>query len=147
MFDLDRPFTAKDIIPVVPGLLKLLQDMSTYNPSGRISATVALNRLKGLRSQIPDQELSQIRKINNYDYELIPRSFWRTFFEIISSGQLWIACRYAWISFQSLWAVSLLSHVSSFKTFQGSLSVLRRQIEDWRILSFVTLLYQLCQTL
>ena len=77
-----------------------MRDMSSFNPPGRVSVAVALNRLKGLRSQIPSQELSQVRRINDYEYCLIPRSFCRTLFEIVSAGQLWLACQFVWASFQ-----------------------------------------------
>ena len=76
--------------------------MSSFNPSSRISAIGALIRLKGLRSQIPCQVLSEVRRIKDYEYCLIPRSFCRTLFEIVSAGQLWLACRFAWASFQKL---------------------------------------------
>ena len=115
MFDLNQqPIVLQDIVPDVLGFLEVLQDMSSFNPSSRVSASVALNRLKKLRSQTPSQALSQIRQVELSGYCLIPRSFCRTLFEIISAGQLWLACRFAWASFRKLSVVPLLVHVSSF---------------------------------
>jgi hypothetical protein len=76
--------------------------MSTFKPSSRVSATVALNRLKGLRSQTPCEVLSQVKRIDISGFYLIPRSFCRTLFEIISAGQLWLACWFVWASFKIL---------------------------------------------
>lgn len=98
------PYEAKlyfqDFVPDVPGFLDLLQDMSSFNPSRRISLTVALDRLKVLKSQTPSQVLSQVKETELYVYEIIPRSFFRTLFEVISTGRLMFACRFVWASFQ-----------------------------------------------
>jgi len=64
-----------DIVPDVPGFLELLQDMSSFNPSSRVSAPLALARLKALKSQTPGQVLSQVKEVELSAYHLIPRSF------------------------------------------------------------------------
>ncbi|EDR14436.1 uncharacterized protein LACBIDRAFT_321504 [Laccaria bicolor S238N-H82] len=64
----------QDIVPDVPGLLELLQDMSSHNPSSRISLTVALDRLEVLKSQTPPQVLSQVKQIGLSAYQLIPQN-------------------------------------------------------------------------
>ena len=84
----------QDIVLVISGFLEFLQDMSSFNPSSRVSATVVLNRLKRLRFEISCQELSQVRRIELTGYHLIPRSFCRSLFEAISAGQFWLACRF-----------------------------------------------------
>ncbi|KIM42429.1 hypothetical protein M413DRAFT_444847 [Hebeloma cylindrosporum] len=89
-----------DIVPGVPGLLELLQDMSSFNPSSRISLSVALDRLKALKSQTPTEALSDIRDIEPHGFHLIPRSFCRTLFEVISAGYLRLACWFVWASFR-----------------------------------------------
>ena len=90
--------------------------MSSFNPSSRVFATVALDQLKALKSQTPHQVLSQVKKVELSAYHLIPRSFCPTFFEIISAGQLRLVCWFVWASFRK-WLVSLCS--SSY-LFSGS---------------------------
>ena len=90
MFDLNQqPILLQDIVPDVPGFLEILQDMSSFNPSSRVSASVALNRLKKLRvSQTP---WCCHKNQTGWNYQ--GRSFCRTLFEIISAGRaLWLAC-------------------------------------------------------
>ena len=54
MFDLNQqPIVLQDIVPDVLGFLEVLQDMSSFNPSSRVSASAAPNRLKRLRSETP----------------------------------------------------------------------------------------------
>ena len=74
--------------------------MSSFNPSSRVSSTVALDGLKALKSQAPRQVLSQVREMELSAYHLIPRDFCRTLFEIISAGQLRLACWFVWASFR-----------------------------------------------
>ena|SRR3984957_6551252 len=67
-------FICKIIVPDIPGFLELLQDMSSYNPSSRISAMVALDQLRTMRPHIPPETLSQVREIQFEGYFQIPRS-------------------------------------------------------------------------
>jgi len=90
-----------DIVPDVPGFLELLQDMSSFNPSSRVSAPLALARLKALKSQTPRQVLSQVKEVELSAYHLIPRIFCRTLFEIIAARQLRLACWFVWANFRN----------------------------------------------
>ena len=51
----------------------------------------------------------------DYEYCLSPRSFSHTLFKIISTSQLWLACRFMWAGFHKLWDVSLLVNFHLFK--------------------------------
>ncbi|EGN92929.1 hypothetical protein SERLA73DRAFT_64892, partial [Serpula lacrymans var. lacrymans S7.3] len=94
----------RNILPDVPGFLELLQDMSSYNPSNRISIDEALKRFSALRSNLPssaddyeDSNLSKPQSINLLDYyPLVPMGFWRMLRDILQTGDMWLACQFAW---------------------------------------------------
>jgi len=97
-----------EIVPSVPGFLDLLRNMTNFNPSGRVSAAVALDRLKKSRSQTPHETLYRTREVDLIAYYLIPRSYCRVLFEIVSAGQFWLACRFTWETFRH-WFIQLRS--------------------------------------
>jgi len=102
VYSMARVFYAafKDIVPDTPGFLELLQDMSSFNPSSRISAAVARNRLEALRYKMSPEALSRVRDIKPTAYYVIPRGFWRTVLEIARAGQWWLVCCFVWASFR-----------------------------------------------
>jgi hypothetical protein len=106
--------------------------MSSFNPSSRVSATVALDRLKVLKSQTPCQVLLQVKEVELSAYHLIPRSFCRTLSEIISAGQLRLACWFVWASFRKWW-VSLSS--SSYLFLHSSRLHVGSKKMDWEFAS------------
>ncbi|GBE83932.1 hypothetical protein SCP_0509910 [Sparassis crispa] len=89
-----------DLVDDVPDLLKLLQDMSSYNPSRRITATEALARLRTLRSTIPDEKLKDLRERELLIFPLVPRSHLVMFRDILETGKWSLACQFAWALLQ-----------------------------------------------
>ncbi|EGN92928.1 hypothetical protein SERLA73DRAFT_79145 [Serpula lacrymans var. lacrymans S7.3] len=92
-----------NIVPDVPGFLELLQDMSSYNPSNRISMHEALERSCMLRANLPyatvddeDSILFRPRSIELLAYYLVPMGFWRMLRDILQTGEMWLACQFAW---------------------------------------------------
>ncbi|GBE83928.1 hypothetical protein SCP_0509870 [Sparassis crispa] len=85
-----------DLANDVPDLLKLLQDMSYYNPSGRITASTALSRLRTLRTAIAEEKLTELRERNILHYLIIPRSNLRLLREILETGNWSLAGQYTW---------------------------------------------------
>ncbi|KAL6302706.1 kinase-like domain-containing protein [Sparassis latifolia] len=85
-----------DVANSVPDLLKLLQDMSSYNPSRRITATMALARLRALCSTIPVDMLQEEQEREILSFPDIPRSNLITFRDIIETGNCALACQFAW---------------------------------------------------
>ena len=83
----------QDLVHEIPGFLDLLRDMSSYNPSNRISAAEALARFRILRSRLQCEDLLKTRERELLEYPLIPRSFWRMFIDIVQTGRLVIAAR------------------------------------------------------
>jgi hypothetical protein len=93
----------QDVVHDVPGFLDLLRDMSSYNPSNRISAAEALARFRILRSSLQSEDLLRTQEMELLQYPLIPRSFWRMFIDIVQTGQLVLASRFVWASFGILY--------------------------------------------
>lgn len=56
----------------IPGLLELFQDTNYLNPSRRISMSVALSRLRAIRSEIQHRALLyQIHELDGSTFRLI----------------------------------------------------------------------------
>jgi hypothetical protein len=81
-----------DIVHNVPSLLKLLQDMSCYNPSRRITASTALARLRTFRSTIPDDNLA--RELCSFPH--IPQSNLIMLRDILECGHWAFAFQFTW---------------------------------------------------
>ncbi|KAL6302707.1 kinase-like domain-containing protein [Sparassis latifolia] len=85
-----------DLANDVPDLLKLLQDMSYYNPSGRITASTALSRLRTLRTTVAEEKLTELRERDILHFLIIPRSNFRLLREILEAGNWSLAGQYTW---------------------------------------------------
>jgi len=83
-----------DIVPDVPGLLELLQDMTYYRPSRRIPASVALTRLQVLRGRVPNPKMLQQSHELEWEMHRIPMRYWSWLLDIVWFGQFTFAWQY-----------------------------------------------------
>ncbi|KAF8968818.1 hypothetical protein BDZ97DRAFT_1902828 [Flammula alnicola] len=72
----------------VPGIVELLQDMSSMYPPDRISMASAAARMRVLYDQLPPQETLQRYPIEFFDYASIPRSKLRYNYEYLKCLKL-----------------------------------------------------------
>lgn len=84
----------QDIVPDVPGLLELLQDMTYYRPSRRIPASVALTRLQVLRGRVPNPKMLQQTHELEWEMHRVPMRYWSWLLDIVWSGQFTFAWQY-----------------------------------------------------
>jgi hypothetical protein len=73
----------QDIIPQVPGLLELLQDMSSYHAPDRISVFSAYQRMHALIDHVTEEQLQQVHELEVESWPHIPRPLLRLFSEIL----------------------------------------------------------------
>lgn len=92
----------QNVVHDVPGFLNLPQDMTSYNPSNQSSATEALARFRIPRSSLQREDLVGIQEMELLQYRLIQSSFWRMLINIVQTGHLVLAFRFAWASFSIL---------------------------------------------
>ncbi|KAI0319477.1 hypothetical protein OF83DRAFT_1260085 [Amylostereum chailletii] len=84
------------ITPNIPGYLELLQDMTSFYPPDRPSAAASLERLRRLRTQLPEEkrfELVDGLEPGNW-WPIVQRPFWRTLREIFLTRGFSIAAQY-----------------------------------------------------
>jgi hypothetical protein len=73
----------RTICPEVPGLLEILQDMSSIYPPDRIPMAVAARRFRGLYNTLPPHEVLPRHMIDPGRYCWIPRPKFRGYWELI----------------------------------------------------------------
>lgn len=49
----------QDVVPDIPGFLELVRDMTSVQPSGRPSASQSLDRIRTIRSCVPQEKLQR----------------------------------------------------------------------------------------
>ena len=85
----------KEIVPEIPGLLELLQDMSYFNPKRRISMSVALVRLQGIHTGIQYREvLHAPHELDGSMFPMIPMRHWSWLLDAVWLGQFSFARKY-----------------------------------------------------
>lgn len=65
----------QDVVPDIPGFLELVRDMTSVQPSGRPSASQALDRIRTIRSCIPQEKRQKT-------IEMVPGLWW----PVVESG-------------------------------------------------------------
>jgi hypothetical protein len=92
----------------VPSLLELLKDMSSYNPSRRITAAAALTRLRALRATIPNDTLNELEERQLLNFPEPPRSCWIMFRDILETGHWAVGCQFMWRTFKTWFVVYIM---------------------------------------
>ncbi|KAF9238240.1 hypothetical protein BU15DRAFT_62651 [Melanogaster broomeanus] len=80
-----------EVVPDVPGLLSLFQDMTYFNPSRRISARQAVARLRKLRvdamkDPVCQEALYRPRALLYYTFPMVPLRHWSWLWDAICLG-------------------------------------------------------------
>jgi hypothetical protein len=85
----------QEIVPQIPELLGLLQDMSYFNPRRRISMSAALSRLRGIHTRIQDHEMLYTpHELDGLTFPMIPMRHWSWLIDAIWLGQFSFAREY-----------------------------------------------------
>ncbi|KIM71216.1 hypothetical protein PILCRDRAFT_567117 [Piloderma croceum F 1598] len=82
-------------VPEIPGLLKLLQDMSYFDPRRRISMPAALSRLRSIRAGIQHREMLYTpRELDGSAPSMIPMRHWSWLLDAVRLDQFSFAREY-----------------------------------------------------
>jgi hypothetical protein len=85
----------KEIVPEISGLLELLQNMSYFNPKRRITMSVALARLQGIRTGIQYREMLHApHELGGSMCPMIPMRHWSWLLDAVWLGQFSFARKY-----------------------------------------------------
>jgi len=84
-----------EIVPEISGLLELLQNMSYFNPKRRITMSVALARLQGIRTGIQYREMLHApHELGGSMCPMIPMRHWSWLLDAVWLGQFSFARKY-----------------------------------------------------
>ncbi|EMD36653.1 hypothetical protein CERSUDRAFT_123756 [Gelatoporia subvermispora B] len=112
VYQMARVFYAwfPDVIHKTLGLLKLMQDMSSYNPSRRPSAAAALARLRAIRKAALDDQLEEIGEYIPGQYYLIPRGYLVMLRDLLECSEWMTALQFTWVSLKMRFKHMLYPH-------------------------------------